>query len=112
MNRERVQAARRHAKARASARLGVVLNSEALRALVADIQQGRTVHVWSESLDRRWHLVHLNGKPCVAVYGKKNQTIHTFLTVEQACETLERHGETTALKRLIAAGAVLSVEER
>lgn len=102
MNRERVQAARRHAKARASARLGVVLNSEGLRALVADIQQGRTLHVWSESLDRRWHLVRLDGTPCVAVYGKKNQTIHTFLTVEQACFTLERHAQRGALDRLKA----------
>lgn len=102
MNRERVQAARRHAKARASSRLGVVLNSEALRALVADIQQGRTLHVWSESLDRRWHLVRLDGAPCVAVYGKKNQTIHTFLTVEQACSTLERHAQRGALERLRA----------
>lgn len=102
MNRERVQAARRHAKARASARLGVVLNSDDLRGLVADIHQGRTIHVWSESLDRRWHLVRLNGTPCVAVYGKKNQTIHTFLTVEQACTTLARHGEGGALERLKA----------
>lgn len=108
MNRARVQAARRHAKVRASARLGVVLNSEALRALVADIQAGRTVHVWSESLDRRWHFVRLDGKPCVAVYGKRNQTIHTFLTVEQAAATLERHGEKAALLRLFGAGAVLA----
>jgi hypothetical protein len=100
MNRDRVQAARRHAKARASARFGVVLNSDALRVLVADIQNGRTTHIWSESLDRRWHLVTISGKRAIAVYGKKNQCIHTFLTLEQARETLERTGERGALEQL------------
>jgi hypothetical protein len=86
MNRDRVQAARRHAKARASARFGVVLNSDALRVLVADIQNGRTTHI--------------SGKRAIAVYGKKNQCIHTFLSLEQARETLERTGERGALEQL------------
>lgn len=103
MNRERVQAARRHAKARASARLGVVLNSEALRALVADIQAGRSTHLWAQSRDRQWHLVTVGGNKAVAVYGKGNKTVHTFLTLEQARETLGIHGQAEALVLLEAA---------
>lgn len=103
MNPARTQAARRHAKARASARLGVVLNSKALGAIVADIQAGRSTHLWAQSRDRQWHLVIVGGAKAVAVYGKSNKTVHTFLTLEQARETLGKLGVQSALMLLEAA---------
>jgi hypothetical protein len=103
MNPARQQAARRHAKARASARLGVVLNSEALRSIVADIQAGRSTHLWAQSRDRQWHLVAVGDSKAVAVYGKGNKTVHTFLTLQQARETLAEHSVASALKLLEAA---------
>lgn len=100
MNRERQQAARRHSKARASARLRLVLNRDDLAQVVADIQGGRSTHLWTQSLTRAWHLVAVKGQQVVAIYGKHIKAVHTFYTVEMAREALSKFGAVDALNRL------------
>lgn len=95
--------ARRHAKARASARLGIVLNRDDLNGIVQAIQSGSTIPLWSQSLTRAWHLVKVRDVPCVVIYGKALKAVHTFLTLDMARETLAKNGQVAALKKLEAA---------
>lgn len=82
MTNSKAKAQKSHAKRRASERLGVELNKEGYRALVAQIRDGRAKFLERQSLRVSLFAVDVAGSPAVAVYDRQRKTIATLLTME------------------------------
>lgn len=72
-----------HLKERARERLGIELNRDARRALVADIQQGRAAFLRRQSNRVTLWSLTINGVGCVGVYDKQRKTLVTVWVVRE-----------------------------